>query len=115
MGNLRNLWLMQHGTDHFCRTGTGSAVSCPLTKKGGGIMHAYKFETTILDKGVIQIPEMAGLAHARVEVFIVIKEAKSVKTQKSQTIQEFLEKWTGFLEGVNPDDAKLQYLQDKYK
>jgi hypothetical protein len=46
---------------------------------------------------------------------IVIKDAKPVKNPKIANYSGISRKMAGFLEGVNPDDAKLQYLQDKYK
>lgn len=44
-----------------------------------------------------------------------VEEQHATETVKSRNIEEFLEKWTGFLEGVDPDEAKSQYLQEKYK
>ncbi len=78
-------------------------------------MEAYKFETTVLENGIIQIPEISQFANRPIELFIVVKQSeKQVDVRPTQTIEQFLEKWTGFLKGVNPDDVKRQYLQEKY-
>ena len=78
-------------------------------------MEAYKFETTVLDNGVIQIPEISQLAHHSVEVFIVVKQpAVQSDNKTSQSIEMFLEKWTGFMKSNHPDDNKLDYLRGKY-
>ena len=42
-------------------------------------MEAYKFETTIQENGVIQIPEIARFAHRQVEVFIVVRPKPQVR------------------------------------
>lgn len=79
-------------------------------------MDAYKFETTIQQDGVIQLPEMSHFKDREVEVFIILKNpAKELHVEKKQTIDQFLDKWTGSLKGVDPDNAKLQYLTGKYK
>jgi hypothetical protein len=79
-------------------------------------MEAYKFETTVLENGIIQIPEISQYANSSIEVFIIIKQPeKQTDTRKERTIEQFLEKWTGFLKGINPDDSKLQYLREKYE
>jgi hypothetical protein len=38
------------------------------------IMEAYKFETTVLKNGIIQISEMPQFASRLVEIFIVVKQ-----------------------------------------
>ncbi len=79
-------------------------------------MEALKFETTVLENGIIQIPELSQFAHRPVEIFIIPKPSDSEEDpEKQQTIEQFLEKWTGFLKGANPDDAKLEYLRRKYE
>ena len=76
-------------------------------------MEAYKFKTTVLKNGVIKIPEISQYVDRQVEVFVVIKQA--AKTGQKRSMEQFLEKWTGFLQGTVPDDLKLQYLTKKYK
>lgn len=36
-------------------------------------MEAYKFETTVLENGVIKIPEISNLKNQKIEVFVVVK------------------------------------------
>lgn len=78
-------------------------------------MEAFKFDTTVLENGIIKIPEIAQFAHRSVEIFIVVKQPDSISTpDKSQSIEQFLEKWTGFIKGSEPDKNKFEYLQEKY-
>lgn len=77
-------------------------------------MEAYKFETIVLQGGTFHIPECARFANQSVEVFVVLKTPAKQLQEPSQSIEEFLNKWTGFLGGVDPDALKCQYLQEKY-
>jgi predicted ATP-dependent Lon-type protease len=77
-------------------------------------MEAYKFETTIQEDGVIQIPEMARWANQRVEVFLVISPSLVREAKTSPSITAFLDRWHGFLKGHDPDQLRAQYLQEKY-
>ncbi|MCP4397751.1 MAG: hypothetical protein GY801_10690 [bacterium] len=43
------------------------------------------------------------------------QQAEPQETLKTQAIDIFLSKWKGSLKGVDPDDAKHQYLQEKYQ
>jgi len=54
------------------------------------------------------------LAHQQVEVFVVVSPSTEQETRPSQTVEAFLEKWRGFLEGFDLDELKLQYLQKKF-
>ncbi|MBU0511486.1 MAG: hypothetical protein KKD28_12545 [Chloroflexi bacterium] len=76
-------------------------------------MEAYKFDTTIRENGVIQIPEIAKFASHQVEIFILVKPKPQLATGKPQTMSNFLAKWRGFLKGFDPDEMKYQYLQIK--
>jgi hypothetical protein len=78
-------------------------------------MQAYKFETMVQKNGIIQIPEIARLAHQRVEVFVVVRPDIEQETEKLQAVEIFLDKWQGFLKGLDPDELKSQYLQEKYE
>ncbi len=77
-------------------------------------MKAYKFETTVQENGIIQIPEMARLAYQRVEIFVVVSPSAEQETRQAPSVDVFLEKWRGFLRGLDLDELKLQYLQEKY-
>lgn len=79
-------------------------------------MEAYKFEAVVQKDGIIKIPEIALLANTSVEVFIIAKQDEKLdQDSQAKAIANFLEKWRGFLSGVNPDDAKLQYLLEKHQ
>lgn len=78
-------------------------------------MKTYKFETTVQENGDIQIPKISRLANQRVEVFIVVSPLITGDNNKSQTIEDFLNKWRGFLKGFDPDELKSQYLLEKYQ
>ena len=77
-------------------------------------MEAYKFETTVLENGIIKLPQFEEYINRRVELFIVLKPSIVEKKQES-TADKFLEKWTGFAKGIDPDTEKFNYLMEKYK
>ena len=78
-------------------------------------METYKFETTVSENGIIQIPEISQLANRPIEIFIVVKQPDSIaRSNTSQSIDQFLNKWTGFMREKDPDNNKLKYLQEKY-
>lgn len=79
-------------------------------------MEAYKFETTILENGVIQLPQISKFANQEIELFIVLKQKhKKSDTIEEQTIEQFTNKWKGFLKGSSPEDSKFRYVSEKYK
>ncbi len=77
-------------------------------------MEAYKFETTVLENGMIKIPQINKYANQKVEVFVVLKSTNIVKSEQ-KSIDEFLNKWSGFFSEVDTDDDKYNYLMEKYK
>ncbi len=77
-------------------------------------MEAYRFETTVKDNGVIQIPEIARLARQRVEIIVMVSPVSERRTEKADAIDRFLNKYHGFLRDADPDDLKSQYMQEKY-
>lgn len=79
-------------------------------------MEAYKFETTVSENGIIQLPEISKFANRQIEIFIVVKQQdKQAYTLNKQTTEGFTDKWRGFLKGINPDNSKFQYLSEKFK
>jgi len=75
-------------------------------------MQAYRFETRISKKGVIQLPLDQELIDREVEIIILPKqELKPVKNASA----DFIEKWAGFLSNADIDDSKYEYLTNKYK
>lgn len=75
----------------------------------------YKFEATVQEKGVIEIPEMAQWAHQQVEIVVIVHPASQQDTDASQAVTNFLDKWRGFLKDFDPDELKWQYLQEKHR
>lgn len=54
-------------------------------------MEAYKFETTVLENGVLQIPEISKYKNQEIEVFIVLKSTESATSNKNGNIS--FEQW----------------------
>ena len=54
-------------------------------------MEAYKFETTVLENGIIQIPEISKYKNQKIEVFIVLKSTDNnvVKTKKQISFEQW--------------------------
>ena len=47
------------------------------------------------------------------EIILIEEEHQEIK--KNFTVQQFLDKWTGFPGEETGEDQKLHYLKDKYK
>jgi len=82
-------------------------------------MYAYKFETTVLENGILNIPEIRNLVNKEVEVFIFEKEDFHANfSQPKISFEEFSDKWAGFLKGANLTNWRedyVNYLEEKYK
>jgi len=76
-------------------------------------LQAYKFETTVLENGIIQIPDFKDFVNQEIEILVFMKP-HPVK-RKKLTVDEFINKWAGFITSTNTDDLKFQYLIEKYK
>ena len=81
-------------------------------------MQTYRFDTKVSENGIISLPyNMPNLYGREVELFIVVpQEEKSEKTEKARA-QEFVARWAGFLkdENLNLENAKYEYLSEKYR
>ncbi len=75
-------------------------------------MTAYKYHTKISKEGAISIPLNPALYDQEVEITIVSKNSSNPKNKKAK---EFVEKWGGFLKLPENDEAKFEYLSEKYK
>lgn len=75
-------------------------------------MKAYRFEAKISKTGTIQIPFTPDLYNSEVEVIILPKTEKNLKTTSAR---EFVGKWSGFLRNEDTDNLKYKYLSEKYK
>ncbi len=77
------------------------------------LLKAVKY-TTILENGIIRIPQFEKYKKQEVEIFIILKPSKIEET-KQQSISDFLDKWTGYFSEVETDDFRYNYLMEKYK
>ncbi|MBN2536237.1 MAG: hypothetical protein JXB88_25370 [Spirochaetales bacterium] len=67
-----------------------------------------------IDSDIIKIPELKKFIGKHMEL-ILIAEENEENIKKKITVQQFLDKWTGFLGEKTGKDQKLHYLKDKYK
>nr|NQU88997.1 hypothetical protein [Bacteroidota bacterium] len=77
-------------------------------------MEAFKFATTVLKNGIIKIPELENFTNQKIEVIVVLKSEKRVKTERN-SMNDFLLNWAGFFSTVETDDPRFNYLMEKYK
>lgn len=77
-------------------------------------MEAYKFETTVLENGMIKVPQFEEYINRKIEVFVVLMP-QTIEEEQKFSVDEFLEEWTGFAKGIDPDTEKYNYLMEKYK
>ena len=75
-------------------------------------MQAYRFETRISKKGMIQLPLSNQLFDKDVEIIILPKQGH--KSSKMST-SDFVNKWSGFLSNTDVEESKYSYLSEKYK
>ena len=80
-------------------------------------MQAYKFDIKISESGTISPPYLLPNLYGReVELFVVPKEDAQTPMKKASA-KKFVTRWAGFLKDANidPEDAKYEYLSEKYK
>ena len=77
-------------------------------------MEAHKFATTVLENGILKIPELKVYTNQKVEVFVVIKSQKNDKLT-NKTMDDFFDEWAGVFSIAQTDDVKYNYLMEKYK
>ena len=75
-------------------------------------MRTYRFTTKISEEGNIQVPTGSMLLNEEVEVII---RQRTQPRPNEMTASEFVNKWRGFLTNVDPEQAKYEYLSDKYR
>ncbi len=73
-------------------------------------MEAYKFETTVLENGMIQIPNYQKLKSKKVEVVLRVKQSEIEIKSKKQKVQEFVDKWYGFFPEINIEDIRYNAI-----
>ena len=75
-------------------------------------MKTYRFTAKVSHKGTIQIPKNSNLIDKEVDIIIV---PKSKQPNSKRKASEFVNKWAGFMSGIDTDKSKFDYLADKYK
>ncbi len=78
-------------------------------------MEAYRFETKILEDGIIQVPDIQKLKDKNVEVVLLIKQPQIEQKSKEQETQEFIDKWFGFFSEVDTEDVRYNAIIGKGK
>ena len=79
-------------------------------------MQAYKFDIRISENGMISLPPTIPNLYGReVELFIVVPRKEKLQKKEQLSATEFVDRWAGFLKDVNPEEAKYEYLSEKYK
>lgn len=75
-------------------------------------MEAYKFKAKVSENGTIVVPDGFDIKNKEVEVIILDEVIQNAPKKK---MKDFLDKFSGVLEGIDPDKAKYDYLMDKHK
>ena len=76
-------------------------------------LQAVKY-TTVIENGIIRIPQFEKYQKQEVEIFIVLKP-QNIEKPKKKPITDFLDKWSGFFSEIETNDFKYNYLMEKYK
>lgn len=76
-------------------------------------LQAVKY-TTVIENGIIRIPQFEKYQKQEVEIFIVLKP-QNIEKPKKKSITDFLDKWSGVFSEIETNDYKYNYLMEKYK
>jgi hypothetical protein len=79
-------------------------------------MQAYKFDTRVTKDGIISLPFILMLFDKEVEI-IILPKTEVKKTKHKITPTEFVRKWSGVIKNIpenNSDDLQYEYLKKKY-
>ncbi|OQX99023.1 MAG: hypothetical protein B6I24_03670 [Bacteroidetes bacterium 4572_128] len=77
-------------------------------------MEAYKFETMVLENGVLEIPEISRYKNRMIEIIIMLNPVTE-KVEKKKSIDDFFEKWSGRFAEVEIDDIRYNALMEKHR
>jgi len=77
-------------------------------------MEAYKFETMVLENGVLEIPEISRYKNRMIEIIVMLNPVTEKKKEK-KSIDDFFEKWSGRFAEVETDDVRYNALIEKYR
>ncbi len=78
-------------------------------------MEAYKFETTVLENGVIQIPEIAKYKNQKVQIFLIPDYSVQEEKNNEQHVEEFINTWVGYFSDIETDDIRYNAIMKKEK
>jgi len=59
-------------------------------------MEKLSFETTILENGVIHVPDYNKFMNKRVQIVVTVKETNNELKEKQKILDEFFGKWGGY-------------------
>ncbi len=76
-------------------------------------MEAYKFETKILENGIIKIPEISKYKNQEIEIIVMFKPIAKKKKEK-KSIDDFFEEWSGRFAKIETDDVRYNALMKKH-
>lgn len=75
-------------------------------------MTTYKFTTKVSKDGTIKLPnEMFG--DEEVEITITSNKTESESVESTKAV-DFVNKWAGFMQGVQSDENKYNRLMEKH-
>lgn len=74
-------------------------------------MKAFRFFKKVSTEGIVQLQLNAAFVNQEVEIIVMPKEKKKVKSKAS----DFIKKWAGFLKDEDIKDAKYEHLMEKHK
>ena len=77
-------------------------------------MEAYKFETTIFENGMIQVPNLKKIKSKNVEVLLLFKTETEQETKEKEA-EEFTNKWFGYFSEIETDDIRYNAIIGKDK
>ncbi len=78
-------------------------------------MEAYKFETTVLEDGVIRIPEIARYKNKKVQVFLIPDSYIQENKEKNniEQVEDFINNWVGYFSDIDTDDIRYNAIMGK--
>ncbi len=77
-------------------------------------MEAYKFETMVLENGILEIPEISRYKNRMIEIIVMLNPVKE-KEKEKKSIDDFFEKWSGRFAEVETNDIRYNALMDKHR
>lgn len=77
-------------------------------------MEALKFNTKILENGIIQIPEFDLYKDQEIKIIVLFKNKPETISQNKKPIEDFFEKWSGHFNVIESDDIRYNALKEKH-